>query len=488
MPSRVLSILVGATVVAAGSTTGSATCSGNTCSSCVTADGANSAAAICVNFTAPAPPTCVACNNLCSMSPCSSNCNATCSVCVPSLTPVGFCLTATAGTGYILGSSTSLSFGLDAALDFGVAFNGATLVTANASVNSNVTVDGSAVVKLASNIGIGAVTLGSTFASSAMVLLDTSASVDVWTNNAGRTKVENNCSNLVVAKLDLGGAAFSVYQTCPTANVTFAHLDFTPRGTLIGAATLRVAGGVARFNLGGDANITGSGTISLSGGVAAEGYIPANVNVDVSAQSNAPLVSIDANKEFNVAANMTADAAGTVAVYGKLAFGAATRLVNAKVIVNAGASLVFNSTSSCQAKSVDVAASATLEIGANVKSATLALGQFVRCLGAVKIHLDATFSAFANSSYAGSAVAFSYTGGNPTELAKCTVQLVDSTGAVITLTSRAGASAGRRLLQSGGSATWTDSSMTYSTNSDSTSGAVAVALAPVVIGFLALLA
>jgi len=117
----------------------------------------------------------------------------------------------------------------------------------------------------------------------------------------------------------------------------------------------------------------------------------------------------------------------------------------------------------------------------------LALGQFAKCLGTVKINLATTASAFVSGSSAGSAVAFTYTGGNPAELAKCAVQVIDSTGAVITLTSRTSVS-GRRLLDNGGSATWSDSSMTYTMGQQQANGAFVYTLAPALIGFLALLA
>lgn len=486
-----LSILVGAAAVLAGSTTGSATCDATMCSSCVTADGSLGGVAVCVNFTKPPPPpTCLSCSNLCSTSPCTSNCAVNCSVCLPTAVGiVGACVEVTQGTGYLLTSDSSLDFGLAAALDFSLAFQGSTVVTVDSSATA--TVSGSAVVNLASSTAVDALVLGTNLASSAIVEVNSSATVTLWTNNAGKTKVENNCSNLVVGSMDVGSSSLSVYQSCPKANVTISSLSFAASGSLSGAGKLSIAGGVARINADMSGSVTGTGNVSLSGGVAIEGNLPASVTVGVQGSSNnAALISIDANKMFHVEGDMTADAAGTVAVYGKLAFGAATKAVQAKVIVNAGASLVFNSSSSCAAKAVEIAAGSYLEIGANVKSNTLALGQFAKCLGVVRINLATTASAFISGSSAGSAVAFTYTGGNAAELSKCAVEVIDSTGAKVTLTSRTSVS-GRRLLQSGngGSATWSDSSMTYTMGQQQqASGAFVYTLAPILVGFLALVA
>jgi len=349
--------ILGAAVVYAGSTTGSANCTGSTCSSCVTADGSLGGVAVCVNFTAPSQPIClIPCNNVCSMDPCLSNCNTTCSICV------GTCMDVTQGTGYILGANIDL----EALVDFKASFQGTSIVAVNSSASANVSA--SAVVKLASNTLIDALVIGGSLVPSAMVEVSTSTNVSVWTNNAAKAKVSNNCSNLVVGTLTLGGSSVSVSQRCPKANVTINSLDFSARGGFSGNSKLLIAGGMARINADGSGNITGTGSVSLSGGVAIEGHLPASITVDVRAASNAPLISIDASKEFYVAGDMTAETAGTVAVYGKLAFGAATANVQPKVIVNGGATLVFNSSSNCQAKALEVAASGTLELGANVKS------------------------------------------------------------------------------------------------------------------------
>lgn len=478
-----LSILFGATLVVAGSTTGSATCDASGCTSCVTADGSLASTAVCVNYTAPPPPTCVGCNNLCPMTACLNLCDTTCNICVPStLGLAGVCFAATTGTGLILASKSSLSFGIDFS-----AFAGSGLVNLDASASADFSLSGSVIVNWTKDT-LSNVTLGGGITTSAIVQLNTSTSVGLWTNNAGNSKVDNECNNLTIGKLEVGGASFAVFQGCPKANVTLSSIDFSARATLVLASKLEIAGGMAHVNLDGQGTITGQGTLSLSGGVAIDGSVPAGVTVDVRAASNAPLVSIDANKQFQVAGDMKAGAAGTVAVYGKLAFGAATSMVDPKVIVNAGATLVFNSTSTCNAKVLDVAAGATLVIGANVKSGTLAVEQFTKCLGAVQINLATSASAFISGTSAGTAVAFTYTTGNPTELAQCKVTVIDQTGAVITLTSRTSASTGRRLLQDGGTATWGDRQMTYTMGEKQASGAMSAILAPVVVGFLVLFA
>jgi len=295
--------------------------------------------------------------------------------------------------------------------------------------------------------------------------------------------VDNNVS-LTVGSLSVGGSSFAVFQS-PTATVTLQNVDFTARPSFSGAATLQVSGGVAHVApTGGSASgsITGTGTLKLSGGVAVDGNIPSGVTVNVATTgSSGPLATVTAGASLNVAGDVQGTD-GVVVVNGQLILGATTANVQPKVVVNSGASLVINSATSLDATAVDISTGATMVIGATAKSGAILVGQMTQCLGTVQITLATTASAFISGSSAGAGVGFTYSSNNvPADLAKCAVQVVDSTGATFTLTSTTSAAAGRRLLGSSGTATWGSSSMTYTMGQQQTAPAPSsFALLPVV--------
>jgi len=316
---------------------------------------------------------------------------------------------------------------------------------------------------LGGSAAVASLTVGSGPASSNIIEVNGSITVNAWNNNAGTAKVDNNCSALVVGNLTAGGTTFSVWQNCPSAAVTLQNIDFSPRGAFSAAATLQIAGGVAHIGSNGAASgsITGTGSLRLSGGVSIDGVIPQSVTINVTAAgSSAPLIAIDSGATLNISGNV--QGSGTIVVNGQFILGSTTATVSPKVALNAGSTLVINSAANLQASEVDISAQATLVLGTSANKAVVYLGTITKCLGTVQINLTTTASAFISSSSAGGTVAFTYSSNNvPANLAKCAVQVVDSTGATFTLTSTTSASAGRRLLSSSGTATWGSSSMTY---------------------------
>jgi len=111
-----------------------------------------------------------------------------------------------------------------------------------------------------------------------------------------------------------------------------------------------------------------------------------------------------------------------------------------------------------------------------------------KCLGTVQIKLATTAAVFLSSTSAGAGVGFSYSANNvPADLAKCSVEVVDSAGARFQLTSTTDASVGRRLLASSGTATWGSSSMTYKMGQQSSAATAFVLLPIVIIGVIGLL-
>jgi len=225
---------------------------------------------------------------------------------------------------------------------------------------------------------------------------------------------------------------------------------------------VQIAGGVAHIGVNGAASgsITGFGQLQLSGGVSVDGDIPADVTVTVvTAGSSAPLVAVDAGTALNVAGNVQG-LGGTIVVSGKFIVGSAAQSVQPKVVVNSGATFWINPDVATTLAAVDVYAQSTLVIGANASA--VYIGQITKCLGTVQINLATTAAVFISGSKAGTAVAFSYSTNNvPADLANCAVQVVDSTGAMFTLTSKTSASLGRRLLGSSGTATWGPNTMSY---------------------------
>jgi len=392
---------------------------------------------------------------------------------------------ATLGTSAILTSQTSLDCGIvnlalftKAAVAVDASFSG------SIAANSIVTLGGASVI---ANVAIG-----TGFLDTAIVQVNSAVSVNAWNNNAGSTKVDNNCGALVVGSLSVGGSSFSVFQSCDNATVTLPNIDFSARSSFTAAGTVQIAGGVVHLGVNGTASgtVSGTGIVKLCGAVSAEGKLPKDVTIDVSvAGSNAPLMVIDAGNWLNISGNVQGD--GTIAVNGQFVLGSTTATVDPKVVVNAGATLVINSATALSAKAVDVYAQSKLVIGANAKSSAVFIDKMAKCLGTVQINLATTASAFISGSKAGADVGFTYSSNNvPADLANCAVQVVDSAGMTFTLTSKTSASVGRRLLSSSGTATWGDNSMTYTMDKQQASAAPAYfALAPIIgAGVLGLLA
>lgn len=447
----------------------SAMCDASGCSSCALSGTVN----ICVNYTAPPPPpTCLlpCAQPACPNTTCTTNCDATCGVCVRAATAlVGACVSATVGTGVILTSQSSLDAGFDLSL-----FDTPPIVTVDAQASGNVA--GNAIVTLAGASAIANLNVGSGFTSGAMFQVNSSISVTSWNNNAGSAKVDNNCGALVIGSLTLGGSYFSVFQNCSQAVFTCSNIDFTSRGMFSGAATLHIAGGVAHIGTQNGANVSGSGTLKLSGGVSIDGSLPQGVTVNVAAAGkSAPLVVVDASTNWNISGNV--QGSGVIAVNGQLILGSTTASVDPKVVVNAGATLVINSATALQAKAVDISAQATLVLGASAKKGAIFIDKMAKCLGLVQIKLDTTASVFISGTSAGAGVGFTYSSSNnPSDLANCAVEVVDSAGVTFQLTSSASASAGRRLLASGGTATWGPNQMTYTMGQQQASSATPLLL------------
>jgi len=290
---------------------------------------------------------------------------------------------------------------------------------------------------------------------------------------------------LVVSSLTVGGSAFSVFQNCSGATaaaITLTNIDFSTRSTFSAAANVHIAGGVAHIGVNGAASgtITGTGTVQLSGGVSVDGQIPQSVTINVAASgSDAPLATIDTSSVLNISGNV--QGGGTIVVNGQFILGSTTASVDPKVVVSSGATLVINSATALQAKAIDVSAQATLVFSASANKAAVYVDKMTQCLGTVQINLTTTAAAFISSSGATANVGFTYSSNNvPADLAKCTVQVVDSTGASFTLTSTTSASTGRRLLASSGTATWGSNSMTYTMGQHS-SAAVSFFLLPIFV-------
>jgi hypothetical protein len=259
--------------------------------------------------------------------------------------------------------------------------------------------------------------------------------------------------------------------------VTLTNINFPPSPA---AATLHIAGGVAHIGVNGatSGSVTGTGNLKLSGGVSVDGNIPQTVTINVAASGkSAPLAVIDTGAKLNISGNVQGTGS-TIVVNGQFILGSTTASVDPKVVVNAGATLVISSATALQAKAIDISASATLVLSANANKGAVFVDKMAKCLGTVRIELAATASAFISSSSAGAGVGFTYSTNNvPNDLKNCAVEVVDSTGATFTLTSRTAASVGRRLLASSGTATWGSNSMTYAMRS----AAFSFAMAPVVV-------
>jgi len=510
--SRIAQILAGVTVAAAASAT--LQCSGadgTNCSSCV----GTGLAQVCASVQVPPPPNCgITCAaGLPGSTPvaCSAATSGTqqCYVCVPlfgGALGVGTCVTTTANVAAYLTANSTLNAGLFAKLDL-TQFGTLALVSANVTAQSTVDVNsGNNVVILASANPLVSVNVNSASSSQNIFQVNSSLSVGAW-NNAGTVQVNNNNAvALQIGQLSLGGSAsggasassnFLVTQQAG-ASTTFSSIDF-------GSSTsgnLQVAGGVAHF--GGSAsassNITGSGSIQLSNGVSVDGSIPASVQVSVDVSgSNAPLASIEASTTFSVSGNVeatrnggvTASTGAVIAVNGNFVVTGTAQSVKPKVILNAGAAFVINTTNTFRAEAAEIGAMASLVIGASVNRATVTVGQIAKCAGTVRINLAVTADAFIAASAAGtsagatSKVGFSYSStNNVQELARCGVEVYDANNRryVLTSTTSAGASAGRRLLASDGSATWGNDQMTFEMQKQSSSApAVSFAVIPLLV-------
>jgi len=317
-----------------------------------------------------------------------------------------------------------------------------------------------------------------TAADTSVVEVNSSVTVNAWTNNAGHTTVQSNCGVVVVSNLTVSGTSLSFFQSCSTAagaSVTLSDIDFSTSGSFTSTGTLTVAGGSLTLGSSGSGSastsIKGTGNLDLSGGVSVQGSTTATVTVNVvQSGRSAPLVVVDSGKEWDVYGNVMGTA-GTVAVNGNLVLGATLTAVQPAVVVNSAGKLVVNTSTSLHAAAWSVAAGATVVMSAGVNGANVLIDNFEQCLGTVQINLATTASVFISSSAAGVGIAFMYgANSNPTQLAQCGVQVVDSAGVTYTLTSSAAASAsGRRLLASG-TATWGQTNMTFNMGGQNTGG------------------
>lgn len=453
-----------------------ATCDASVCSSCV----GTGLVAVCVNYTAPPPPPIcpLGCGGTACTATCTTNCAATCNVCVRATSILGACVSVTFGVAPILTSQTSLDAGFDLSL-----LNSPSIVTVDAQASG--TVDSNAIVTLTGATAIANLHVGGGLTGAAIFQLNSSITVNSWNNNAGSAKVDNKCGALVVGNLSVGGSTFSVFQSCPAAVVTLSNIDFSPHGSFSGSSTLHISGGVAHVNGAASGSITGSGYLQLSGGVSVDGNIPLGVTLQVAAAGmSAPVAVVEANSKLNISGN--AEGSGSLVVNGQFIVGSASVKVDPRVVINSAATFTINAATAFRAKAVDVAVGATLVIGANANKGTVYVERMAKCAGTVRIELGVTASAFTSGSGAGAATGFTYSSNNvPKDLSNCVVELLDSTGKTFTLTSTTTASVGRRLLAGSGTANWGSDSMTYTMQSAASSF---FALVPVVaVGMIGLL-
>lgn len=507
--SRVVQFLTGITVASAASAVvncDAPTATGRTCSSCV----GTAAAQACVNYTAPPPPTCAStCGNgglsgpvaNCSVATASATASTACVICAPALGGVlglGVCITTNFGIApYLAAQST-----WDAALDLSAFVKGqaattitnidATTAAANASISGNVVVVLNAA---AATTAIAAVTADAT--ANAIFQVNASTHVNSWNSGASAKVNNNNGGALVVDQLSVNGGSsskFSVWQNTG-ASVTLNSISFSASMGNNNGGTVQVVGGTAHFGASGSAsaNITGSGTVQLGGGVSVDGNVPQTVTIDVSGSgaSNAPVATIDAGTTLSTSGDVTTSTSnGAISVNGNFILGSTSANVDPKVILNSGASFVVNSSAQLHAKAVDIYAGAKLVIRKSANRTAPLINKITKCVGTVQITLDVTAAVFIAANNAGSSVGLYYdSSNNVQDLKQCAVEVWDSAGTKFTLTSTTSASAGRRLLASDGTAQWNSDSMTFqmdkSTPSSPSSASVSFAVIPVLMVSLA---
>jgi hypothetical protein len=380
--------------------------------------------------------------------------------------------------GFLLASQASLdvgSVGVDISL-----WAASNPQWVNASTTT--TVNSNAYVNLGASMGmVSTLTVGdASFNSSSVVFYQSSgASVGMWTNNAAAARVDNSGS-LQVSSLVTGGSFFSVSHSSAQSSVAFANIDFSARAMATRNSTVHVGGGKAMVN---GTGFKGSGYVQFTGGVSVSGKVPQAVTVMISPQgSSAALAAVDTAQTFNASGNIAGN--GHLVVNGNVYLDTTTTQVDPKVWVKSGGQVAINSATSFHAKAVDIAQGATFRLQAQAQAAgaqgNVMFDQISTYAGSiVVIELGTDFSSFVKANMAASAsavVAFNYSSSMNTvsQLQQTTVQVVDSTGAMITLSANA-SMMGRRLLASSGTATWGNSGMSYQVTGSGGSSGVSVA-------------
>jgi len=298
-----------------------------------------------------------------------------------------------------------------------------------------------------------------------------------------------------------------------SASVTFNGIDFTARasfsGSKYGSGVVHVSGGSVMVNASG---VKATGTLRLTGGAAVSTSastsavsvsLPTTLTIDITAQgTSGPVAVVEKDTVLDVSGDINSDGdKGVLAVNGQLRIGSTARTdatiyqVRPKVIVNSGATVAINAASAFHATAVSVAQGATLQFNASTQTAaqagTVVIDKIDLVAGSiVQINLPTSASVFA-SSMAGGAIAFNYSASNNVaDLAKSTVRVVDSTGAMVTLTAAASApaSTGRRLLASSNTATWGSNGMSYQMTGQSSGALPSYIVMPALsMSFLSLL-
>jgi len=480
---------------------------GASCTSCVTT-GSPSVSVCSAAYTATLLPTCSGCT-LCPSTPPATPISCNICVGVGLVSGTGVCVATTSNVGFALTSQAALDFAGNK-VDLTTAFSGAVATTIDDKVNGTVAAASSIVTLTSSsiaNVNVGAPTTSSV---AIFEVNSGTTTVTAWNNNAAAAKIDNSAA-LTINSLVTGNSFFSVWHNASaasSASVTFNSIDFTARssfGNAYGSGIVHVSGGSVVVNASG---VKATGTLKVTGGAsvstsASSGSLPATLTIDISAQgTSSPIAVVEAATVLDVSGDITSDGdKGVLAVNGQLKLGSTARAdattyqVRPKVIVNKAATVTINAASAFHATAVSVAQDATLQFNASAQAAaqagTVVIDKIDLVTGSIiQINLAVSASVFA-SSMAGGAIAFNYSASNNVaDLAKSTVQVVDSTGARVTLTSTTSASAstGRRLLATSNTATWGSNGMSYQMTGQS-SGALpsCIVMPALAMSFLSLL-
>jgi len=238
--------------------------------------------------------------------------------------------------------------------------------------------------------------------------------------------------------------------------VAIKSVDF--QGAIGSTGTVTVAGGTLKL----PDSSTGSGTVTLSGGVSVSTGTAVTKDVTINVQplgKNGPIAVVDSSNTLATNGDIKGSVDSTIVVNGELKPGATTTAIEPKVVLSSGSTLTIGTTGSVKINTVDVQTGSKVTITSDAKRDSIHFGTFTECQGTIEIKLSTTTDAFISGPAKGTGVAFTYDSTNSASaLAKCGVKVTDSAGVSTDLTSTTGI--GRRLL-GGGSANWGSDSMTF---------------------------